>query len=115
MQKEQAVRDQMQVDMVICRTHLAAFFWQLNHVFEALRHAIRRGQKEHPGHKYFWHWEEHLNEIEETDWRTEIRSYRNKAHEIPAIIGCLWEGPKKKFVRHFCHQSRAISRMNRLT
>ncbi len=33
---EQAVRDQGQVDLFICRAHLAAFFWQLHHVFEAL-------------------------------------------------------------------------------
>ena len=35
-------------------THLAAFFWQIDHVFEALRTAITRGQKEHGELKYFW-------------------------------------------------------------
>src|SRR5260370_21476657 len=42
--QEQPIRDQMQTDVVICRTHLAAFFWQIDHVFEALRTAITRGQ-----------------------------------------------------------------------
>src|ERR1700685_2201925 len=45
---EQVVLDQMQADVVICRTHLAAFFWQIDHIFEALRAAITRGQREHP-------------------------------------------------------------------
>ena len=40
----QATRDDAQIDVVICRTHLAAFFWYLEHVFEALRTAITRGQ-----------------------------------------------------------------------
>jgi hypothetical protein len=43
--QEQLVRDQVQVDIIICRTHLAAFFWHLEHVFEALRSAITRGQR----------------------------------------------------------------------
>src|SRR5271169_5649994 len=50
--QEQAIRDEMQADVVICRTHLAAFFWQINHVFEALQAAITRGQKEHGDLKY---------------------------------------------------------------
>jgi len=43
---EQAFRETTQVEIVICRAHLAAFFWQLDHVFEALRIAIKKGQKE---------------------------------------------------------------------
>jgi hypothetical protein len=99
--QEQAIRDQTQVDMVICRSHLAAFFWQIDHVFEALRIAITRGQKEHGELKYFWRWEQDLKRIEETPLRQEISAYRNKAHEIPAIIGCEWEGEGGKFIRHF--------------
>lgn len=99
--QEQAIRDQMQTDVVICRSHLAAFFWQIDHVFEALRMAITRGQKEHGEHKYFWKWEQDLKRIEETSLRKEISAYRNKGHEIPAIIGCKWEGKGAKFVRHF--------------
>ena len=53
-EQEQLVRDQVQIDIVICRSHLAAFFWHLEHVFEALRTAITRGQKEYPEEKYFW-------------------------------------------------------------
>lgn len=42
-EQEQILRDMAQVDVVICRAHLAAFFWQLDHVFEALRTATTRG------------------------------------------------------------------------
>lgn len=99
--QEQAIRDQMQTDVVICRTHLAAFFWQINHIFEALRSAINRGQKEHADLKYFWMWEIELKRIEETPLRLEISAYRNKGHDVPAIIGCSWETKGGKFVRHF--------------
>ncbi len=99
--QEQLVRDQMQADVVICRTHLAAFFWQINHIFEALRAAITRGQKEHRELKYFWQWEQDLKKIEESSLRQEISAYRNKGHEIPAIIGCAWEAKGGKFIRHF--------------
>lgn len=115
--REQPIRDQMQTDVVICRTHLAAFFWQIDHVFEALRTAITRGQKEHGELKYFWKWEQDLKRIEETPLRQEISSYRNKGHEIPAIIGCTWEGKGGKFLRHFLptidgHQPKESSDMN---
>src|SRR5579863_4775143 len=46
--REQNTRDQGQVDIVILRSNLGAFFWHLDHVFEALRTAIKRGQKEDP-------------------------------------------------------------------
>lgn len=98
--QEQAIRDQMQTDVVICRSHLAAFFWQIDHVFEALRTAITRGQKEHGKLKYFWKWEERLAQIEETPLRKQISAYRNKGHQVPAIIGCVREGEAGKFVRH---------------
>jgi len=113
--QEQAIRDQMQADVVICRAHLAAFFWQIDHVFEALRIAIARGQKEHGEMEYFWKWEQELKKIEETPLRQEISTYRNRAHEIPAIIGCWWEGGK--FVRHFLptiegHEPKESADMN---
>lgn len=98
---EQVLRDMAQADLVVCRAHLAAFFWQLDHVFEALRIAIRHGQKEHPDVKYFWSWEKELDKIEQSDTRGQINTYRNKAHEIPAIIGCTWDGKDGKFLRHF--------------
>jgi hypothetical protein len=79
------IRDQTEVDVVICRTHLGAFFWQLEHVFEALRSAITRGQKEHGELRYFWKWEQDLKKIEETPLRQEISDYRNKGHDIPGI------------------------------
>jgi len=110
--QEQVLRDMAQVDVVICRTHLAAFFWQLDHVFEALRAAITRGQKEHSALKYFWSYEKRLQEIENTTIRQEITAYRNK-HEIPAIIGCAWEQKGGKFLHHFLpsmvgHQQESI-------
>jgi hypothetical protein len=98
--EEQAVRDSTQIDLLICRAHLAAFFWQLDHVFEALRIAIRRGQKEHSDLKYFWSFEKRLQEIEQMPDYREINAYRNKAHEIPAIIGCAWD-KDRTFLHHF--------------
>lgn len=89
-----------QSDLIICRAHLAAFFWQLNHVFEALRAATTRGQKEHADLKFFWAYEKSLDEIEALEIRKEIRDYRNKSHEHPAIIGCSWQS-KGKFSHHF--------------
>jgi hypothetical protein len=99
--QEQGLRDAAQVDTVICRAHLAAFFWQIDHFFEALRGAIKRGQKEHPDLKYFWAYEKRLAEIEEIAIRKEINAYRNVAHSIPGIIGCKWEEKGGKFLHHF--------------
>lgn len=99
--QEQVLRDMAQIDVVICRAHLAAFFWQLDHVFEALRAATTRGQKEHPNLQYFWSCEKHLVEIDEMPIREEIRAYRNKGHDIPAIIGCWWDRKGGKFLYHF--------------
>ena len=99
--EEQALRDMTQVDVVICRAHLAAFFWQLDHVFEALRIAVIRGQKEHSDLRYFWSYEGRLQEIEKTAERQQINAYRNKAHELPGIIGCSWEKKGGKFLHHF--------------
>jgi hypothetical protein len=102
-QEEQAFRDMSQVDLIVCRAHLAAFFWQLDHVFEALRIAINKGQKEHADLKYFWAWGKALEKIEALSIYKEINAYRNKSHEFPAIIGCKWEdkGAGPKFVGHF--------------
>jgi hypothetical protein len=97
---DQTIRNQMQTDTNICRAHLAAFFWQLDHIFEALRGAITRGQKEHSVEKYFWQWEKELDAIEEDPLRKEINAYRNQGHQYPAIIGCQWTGDQE-FVRHF--------------
>lgn len=94
------LRALMQTDIVICRAHLASFFWQLDHIFEALRGAINRSQKEHGDLKYFWRWEKALDEIEKGTLRKEIQAYRNQGHQYPAIIGCKWDGDDK-FVRHF--------------
>jgi hypothetical protein len=99
--QEQILRDMTQVDLIICRSHLASFFWQLDHVFEALRAAIARGQEEHSTLKYFWSWEKTLEEIEREAIRQEISAYRNKGHEIPAIIGCAWDKKGGKFLHHF--------------
>jgi hypothetical protein len=98
---DQESRNQLQADTVICRAHLAAFLWQIDHVFEALRIAITRGQKEHGELKYFWKWEQDMEKIEGHPLRYEINAYRNKGHEFPGIIGCLWEEKGGKFVRHF--------------
>jgi hypothetical protein len=101
--EEQAFRDSSQTDLIVCRAHLAAFFWQVDHVFEALRIAINRGQKEHPDLNYFWSWGKGLERIEASALHKEINAYRNKSHEFPAVIGCRWEdkGDGPKFVRHF--------------
>jgi hypothetical protein len=99
-EQEQDVRDHVQIDIVVCRSHLAAFFWHLEHVFEALRTAITRGQKEHPEAKYFWAYEKQLDELERLTIRQEIKDYRNMGHQNPAIIGCKWNG-ESKFLHHF--------------
>lgn len=103
LQAEQAYREMTQVEVVICRAHLAAFFWQLDHVFEALRIAVKKGQKEHSDLKYFWLWGKKMEEIEALPMYKEITAYRNKSHEFPGIIGVKWEdsssGPK--FLHHF--------------
>jgi hypothetical protein len=97
---EQDIRNKAQSDLVICRAHLAAFFWQIDHVFEALDISVKRGQKEHPTERYFWTYEGRLKTIEQETTRKEINAYRNKAHEAPAIIGIIWTG-EHKFVHHF--------------
>jgi len=96
----QAVKEWDQNDALICRAHLAAFFWQLDHFFEGLRLAIARGKKEHSTLKYFWGYEKRLDNIEQTSIRQEISAYRNKNHETPAIIGCAWD-EKGNFRHHF--------------
>jgi hypothetical protein len=97
---DEELRTHAQTDVVICRTHLAAFFWYLDHAFEALRTAISRGQREHPDLKYFWEFERQLNELEETAIRAEIKDYRNMSHENPGIIGCNWDA-NHHFLHHF--------------
>ncbi len=97
---EQDLRNKAQADLVICRAHLAAFFWQIDHVFEALDISVKQGQKEHPELRYFWSYEKQLKKIEEEPARKEINAYRNKAHEAPAIIGTNWSGDHK-FLHHF--------------
>lgn len=99
-EQEQPTRDLAQVDVVICRTHLAAFFWHAEHVFEALRTAITRGQKELPEEKFFWAYEKRLDKIEQFAIRQEIRDYRNMGHQNPAIIGSKWDG-EGRFLHHF--------------
>ena len=105
---EQDVRNKSQADLVICRAHLAAFFWQLDHVFEALDISVKRGQKEHPGERYFWSYENELKKIEQETTRKQINAYRNKAHEAPAIIGIKWTG-EHKFVHHFLPSIRDLA------
>lgn len=106
---EQDFRNKTQADLVICRAHLAAFFWQLDHVFEALDICVSRGQKEHPEVKYFWSYEEQLKKIEQVQARREINAYRNKAHEAPAIIGQKWSGDHK-FLHHFLPTISGLSK-----
>jgi len=98
--QEQSVRDWDQNDVLICRAHLAALFWQLDHFFEGLRLAIARGKKEHPTLGYFWRYEKRLEKIEHTPIRQEISAYRNQNHETTAIIGCAWD-EKGNFRHHF--------------
>ncbi len=98
--EEQDFRNKTQVDLIICRAHLAAFFWQLDHFFEALTTAVTRGQKEQPEEKYFWTYGKKLEEFEKGPIRQEIKASRNKSHELPAIIGCSWTS-EGKFHHHF--------------
>ena len=95
------IRNEAQVDVFICRAHLAALFWQLQHVFESIGTAVTRGQKEHADKEYFWLYEKRLEELKQSPIGQEITAYRNMSHENPAIIGCHWESKGGKFQFHF--------------
>jgi hypothetical protein len=97
---QQAVREQGQVDLFICRAHLAAFFWQLHHVFEALELAIRKGKKDYQTERYFYSAERKLQTIRQSAIPREIDAYRNEGHNIPAILGQQWNADGN-FVHHF--------------
>ncbi len=114
--QEQVTRDHAQADVVICRTHLAALFWHLEHVVEALRTAITRGHIAHPAAKYFWAYEKRLDELEQWTTRQEIKDYRNLGHQNPAIIGSKWDD-EGHFLHHFLptisgHQPKEDLEMN---
>jgi hypothetical protein len=98
---EQAIKDQSQVDVIICRSHLASFFWELHHVFESMEIAIKRGQKEQPRLRFFYTQEKALEKLRQTAIPKEIEGYRNEGHNIPAIIGQKWEEKGGKFMYHF--------------
>jgi hypothetical protein len=98
---EQSARDMGQIDMMICRSHLAALFWELHHVFEALDVAIRRGKNEFPNERYFYSQERQLEQIQQSSIPKEIEAYRNEGHNIPAIVGQAWEERGGKFLHHF--------------
>jgi hypothetical protein len=105
---EQDVRNRAQADVIICRAHLAALFWQLDHVYEALDISVKRGQKEQPNERYFWNYEKELKKIEEGTIRKEISAYRNTGHTTPAIIGQNWTS-EHKFVHHFLPSIKGLS------
>jgi hypothetical protein len=114
---EQELRNMTQTNVTICRAHLASFFWQLAHIFEGVRIAVRRGKKEQPLEKYFPAYEQQLDKLEEDPVRQEIKAYRNKAHNIPAIIGCKWEKKGGRFLHHFLpsmtgHEPKESADMN---
>ena len=75
---DQSIKDKGQVDLIICRSHLASFFWELHHVFEALETAINRGKKENPTERHFYSQERALKTIRETSIPKEIEAYRNQ-------------------------------------
>ena len=115
--EEQAFRDASQTDLIVCRAHLAAFFWQVDHVFEALRIAVNRGQKEHADLKYFWSWGKSLEKIEASAIHKEINAYRNKSHGLPAVIGCKWEdkGNGPELFITFCRPLLGMKRRKKST
>ncbi len=71
--QDQCLRDMQQTDLTICRAHLAALFWQLEHIFEGLRIAVRRGKREQPLEKYFPNYEQQLDKLEQHPLRQEIK------------------------------------------
>lgn len=100
-QDVQLIKNGGQTDLIICRTHLASFFWQLYHVLEALEAAINRGKKEYPDEPYYYKCERQLEKIRQSTVALEIRAYRNKGHELPGIIGQAWEKRGGRFLHHF--------------
>ena len=87
--------------MIICRSHLASFFWQSHHVFEAMEVAIKRGQKGVSKAPVFLHPRESPGKSTAAAIPKEIEAYRNESHNIPAIIGQKWEEKGGKFIYHF--------------
>ncbi len=117
MRDEQSAREMGQIDLIICRSHVAAFFWELHHVFEALEVAIRRGKNEYPNERYFYSQERQLEGIRQSPIPKEIEAYRNEGHNIPAIIGQKWEEKGGKFLHHFLpsiqgHQAKDSVELN---
>jgi len=115
---EQTIKDLGQVDVIICRSHLASFFWQLHHVFEAMAIAIKRGQKEHPTLRYFYTQEKELEKVRQAPIPKEIEAYRNESHNVPAIIGQKWEEEGGRFLHHFLpsiqgHEQKDSVELNR--
>src|SRR5208282_2508338 len=98
---EQDVRNQGQTDVIICRSHLASFFWELHHVFEAIEAAINRGKKEHSDIQTFYGRERQLAAVLQSRTATDIEAYRNEGHNIPGIIGQRWQEKGGKFLYHF--------------
>ena len=90
-QEEQALRDMSQTDLIVCRAHLAAFFWQVDHVFEALRIAINRGQKEHADLKYFWGWGKTWRRSSRRRFTKRSTPIATSRMNFRAVIGGKWE------------------------
>jgi len=100
-----------QVDVVICRTHLAAFFWHLEHVFEALRTAINRGKQEYPEAKYFWSYDRRLDEIEQFTLRRKSRITGIWPIKIPRSSAATGTAKDISSIT-FCQPSAVISPKN---
>lgn len=98
--EDQTTREHALTDIVVCRAHLASFFWNLDHFFEALQIAVKCGKKEYPDSNYFEQYQEQLGRIERSTTFIEIKDYRNWSHRIPGIIGCNWDAGGN-FLHHF--------------
>jgi hypothetical protein len=98
---DQSARDQSQVDLIICRSHLAAFFWQLHHVLEALESAIRRGKNEYPNERYFYSEERKLESIRQSAIPKEIDAYRSEGAQRTGDYRPAMQEKGGKFLHHF--------------
>jgi hypothetical protein len=96
----QEVRDRYQNDVTLGRAHLSSFFWNLDHIFESLRLAIKRGRESGDlDPRTYILLEKKIADAKNSTEGREINIYRNAAHKVPGVIA-RW-GTDNWFGCHF--------------
>lgn len=100
--QQEDTRARFQSDMMTCRAHLAAFFWQLDHIFESLLLALRRGRDENKvDMRTYVLAERFIKKQQSSTIGEEISLYRNASHQVPGIAARWHESNTGKFLFHF--------------